>query len=226
MNEVADRLAALEARITEACRVAGRARTEVRLVAVSKMQPEARVRAAYEAGQRVFGENYVQALEARVSLLPPDAEWHFIGHLQRNKARRVAELAALVHTVDSVRLAEALDRAAAPRPGPLPVLLQVNIDREPNKSGALTEALDELLLAVRALPRLSLAGLMAIPAPESGRRAFAAMRDLAEGLRRRHGLPLPELSMGMSADFEAAIQEGATLVRIGTELFGARGPGI
>lgn len=226
MSEVAERLAAIEARIGGACRSAGRARSEVRLVAISKKQPEARVLAAYEAGQRLFGENYVQELERRVTLLPGDAEWHFVGHLQRNKAKRAATHSAMIHTVDSARLAEALDLAAADRPTPLPVLLQVNVDREPSKSGIAPDELEPVTLAVSRLPRLALAGLMTIPAPGSGRRSFGALRGLAEDLRRRLGLPLPELSMGMSADFEDAILEGATLVRIGTDIFGERDPGI
>lgn len=225
-DEIRERLASIEARITEACRAAGRARSEVRLVAVSKKQPLASVLATYAAGQRVFGENYVQELEARVVSMPPDVDWHFVGHLQTNKARKVAELAGMVHTVDSERLAIALDRASTLRASPLPVLLQVNIDREGTKSGVLPEGAETVLASMQRLTHLSIQGLMAIPNPEAGARPFAALRLLAGSLRKRLGLPLPELSMGMSADFEQAVSEGATLVRIGTEIFGARGPRI
>lgn len=226
MTEVGERLLEVEARITEACRAAGRPRAQVRLVAVSKKQPQTRVLEAYQAGQRAFGENYIQELEERVASLPEDIEWHFVGHLQRNKAKKAVELASLIHTVDSTRIAAALSAAAAARDVVAPVLLQVNVDREGSKSGVLPEALDEAAASVGALPHLSLRGLMAIPEPGAGRRAFAALRTMAEGLRPRLGLPLPELSMGMSADFEAAILEGATLVRVGTDIFGARSSGI
>ena len=225
-DQVRDRLLAIESRITNACRAAGRDRSEVRLVAISKKQPLASLLEAHAAGQRVFGENYVQELASRVESMPADVEWHFVGHLQTNKARKVAELAKMVHTVDSERVAIVLDRASAGRTSPLRILLQVNIDREPTKSGVTPEAAESVLGSILPLSNLEVGGLMAIPEPGSGSGAFASLRRLAETLRARLGVPLPELSMGMSADFELAVAEGATLVRIGTEIFGARDPRI
>ena len=223
MTGVAERLTAVRSRIEAACVRAGRAPDSVVLVAVSKLQPASAVREAYEAGQRVFGENYVQELADKARSLEDlhDLRWHFIGHLQRNKAKDVVRVAHCVETLDSVRLAEALASRASERGRPLEVLLQVNVAREPQKAGCSPEAVPELVAAVRALDALRLRGLMTVPpasdVPDDARPHFRALRALAEA----QGLPV--LSMGMSADLEAAIAEGATVVRVGSAIFGRRG---
>jgi hypothetical protein len=217
-------LNAVRERIAEACRRAGRPPDAVRLIAVSKGHPEAALAAAHGAGQRSFGESYVQELARKAPGLAALAQLdlRFIGRLQRNKIKellRVPQLCA-VDCVDSLALAQALAERAQAGGRTLEVLLQVNLDREPQKAGVLPEALPALVEGVRALPALSLRGLMAIPRagdnPEQARPAFAALRALAE----RHGLS--ELSMGMSDDLDVAVEEGATMVRIGTAIFGPR----
>jgi PLP dependent protein len=221
--------AALRARRTEiaqACAACGRDPADVRLLAVSKGQPAAAVAQAWAAGQRDFGENYVQeALDKIAALGALDAQWHFIGPLQSNKTARVAEHFAWVHSVDRLKLAE---RLSAQRPAELPPLnicIQVNISGEASKSGCTPDEAPALCQAVATLPRLRLRGLMAIPAPVApggdARAPFRALRRLLESLRAQ-GLVLDTLSAGMSDDFAAAIAEGATLVRIGTGIFGAR----
>jgi len=215
-------------RIARACEMAGRPVSSVTLLAVSKTQPPQAVRDAVAAGQSRFGENYVQeALDKMAALaeLRPRLEWHLIGPLQANKTRAVAEQFDWVHSVDRLRIAE---RLSAQRPAgepPLQVCLQVNISGEDSKSGLAPADVPALARAVAALPRLRLRGLMAIPEPasdvEAQRRPHRALRELLEALRR-DGLELDTLSMGMTADLEAAVAEGATLVRIGTALFGAR----
>ena len=215
-------------RIARACEMAGRPVSSVTLLAVSKTQPPQAVRDAVAAGQSRFGENYVQeALDKMAALveLRPWLEWHLIGPLQANKTRAVAEQFDWVHSVDRLRIAE---RLSAQRPAgepPLQVCLQVNISGEDSKSGLAPADVPALARAVAALPRLRLRGLMAIPEPasdvEAQRRPHRALRELLEALRR-DGLELDTLSMGMTADLEAAVAEGATFVRIGTALFGAR----
>jgi pyridoxal phosphate enzyme (YggS family) len=222
VHEIAARLADVRARIERACIRAGRRAHEVKLLAVCKGHSADAVRAAHAAGQREFGENYVQELKTKRDALTdvPDLRFRLIGKLQRNKARLAAELAHAVDAVDSAELAAELSRRAQALDRTLEVLLQVNVDREPQKGGVPPEALPGLIDAVRALPALSLQGLMTIPRadddPERSRPAFAALRELG----RVHGLS--ELSMGMSADLEVAIEEGATMVRVGTAIFGAR----
>ena len=199
-------------RIAQACARAGRAQGSVTLAAVSKGQPMEKIREAFAAGQTLFAENYAQELREKSSALP-DAEWHFIGALQSNKARMVVGRAALIHTCDRISLARELAKRAE---GAQRVLLEVNIGRE-QKSGVLPEEAPGLLDAVRALPQLRCEGLMCIPPAEGDPRPhFRALRELGEKLGLR------ELSMGMSADYEAAIEEGATIVRVGTAIFGER----
>lgn len=218
---LAERLSAVRQAIAAAARDAGRDPAAVRLLAVSKGQPAAAIRAAHAAGQVAFGENYPQELLAKAEELGDlGLEWHFIGQLQSNKTRPIAERAAWVHGIDRPRVAE---RLSAQRPAALPPLkccLQVDLSGEPGKGGVAPEALPSLVEAVRALPRLELVGLMCIPEPSAARadpRApFRRLRELAAA----HGLG--ELSMGMSDDFGDAIAEGATLVRVGTAIFGAR----
>lgn len=226
MPSISSRLQAVNARIAAAARAAGRAPQAVRLLAVSKTWPAASVRAAAQAGQRAFGENYVQEGVAKIAeLADPGLEWHFIGPLQGNKTRQVAENFAWVHTVDRLKIAQ---RLAAQRPAHLPplnVCLQVNVAGEATKSGCAPADLAALAGAVAALPRLQLRGLMCIPAADAtaARAAFAALRQLADELQSA-ALPLDTLSMGMSDDLEIAIAEGASIVRVGSAIFGARPP--
>lgn len=221
---VAEQLEAVLAEISQATAASGRPPGAVRLVAVSKQQPDERLFEAVAAGQRCFGENYVQELERHRALFPGQAlEWHVIGHLQTNKAKRAAELAALVHSVDSEKLALALAKGAEGRATPLPVLVEVNLGAESTKSGVAPGEVERLLQAIAAQPRLEARGLMCIPPADAApRRYFAELRTLRDRLALSLGVPLPELSMGMSADFGEAIAEGATLVRVGSRLFGPR----
>ena len=220
-------LQSVRARIARAAQAAGRAPDAVSLLAVSKLQPVAMVRAAAVAGQVDFGENYVQEGCDKVAALAdvPGLVWHFIGQLQSNKTREVASHFHWVHTIDRLRLAE---RLSAQRPAhlpPLQVLLQVRLADEPGKGGIAPAEVPALAAAIAALPRLQLRGLMCIPPPvsdpEAQRRPFRELRKLLESLRAA-GMQLDTLSMGMSDDLEAAILEGATIVRVGTAIFGKR----
>jgi len=213
---VAENLARVQERIRAACSRAGRDRDTVQLVAVSKGQPIEAVLLAFAAGQTVFGENYAQELHEKADALP-EAEWHFIGALQTNKVKIVVGHAALVHTCDRASLANELSKRAEMKNIVQRVLLEVNVGREPQKGGALPEQVGALHAAVREMERLRCDGLMCIPPPEQDPRPhFRALREM------RDRLGLRELSMGMTADFEAAIEEGATIVRIGTAIFGER----
>lgn len=218
------RLADVEARIDAACRRAGRARTDVELVGVTKGKDAATIRAALAAGLTAFGENYVQEWVAKRAALADvgGIAWHFIGRIQRNKAAAVAE-ATLVHSLADARVAAALDAVGAARRAPVRALVQVNLDDEATKGGIAPAQLPELLTAVRTFGWLRVEGLMAIPAPRDPnamRERFRALRTLRDA--QPDAETLPHLSMGMSGDFETAIEEGATLVRVGTALFGAR----
>ena len=233
MSEVAERLEQVRARLAAAAANAGRTPHSVRLVAVSKFQPASAIREAYAAGQRDFGENYVQELEQKATELVDllELRWHMIGHLQRNKARFVARLAHALHTAHSVELVRELDKRAAERAAHfsaeaarLDTLVEVNVGAEAQKSGAAPEALAEILEAIERAPRLRLAGLMCVPPQTedpSGARPFfdqlVRLRDVHGGAAR-----LPELSMGMTSDLEHAVLAGATIVRIGTAIFGER----
>ena len=213
---IAENLARVQERIAAACARAGRDRDTVRLVAVSKGQPIKAILLAFTAGHTVFGENYAQELHEKADALP-EAEWHFLGALQTNKVRIVVGHAALVHTCDRVALAKELSKRAEAKNLVQRVLLEVNVGREPQKGGALPEQVDALCAAVREMEWLRCEGLMCIPPPgEDPRPHFRALREM------RDRLGLRELSMGMSADFEVAIEEGATIVRIGTAIFGER----
>jgi PLP dependent protein len=205
---------------------AGREPEDVRLLAVSKKQSLAKIREAAAAGQRHFGENLVQeGVDKAKALADLDLTWHFIGHLQSNKTRAVAEYFDWVHTIDKIKTARRLSEQRRDDGPPLNVCLQVNVDAEDTKAGVAPAALPELAAGCAELPNLRLRGLMCLPAIRTGvddqRVPFAALRDLAEQLRRA-GIDTDTLSMGMSADYRAAILEGATIVRIGTALFGAR----
>jgi hypothetical protein len=219
-------LEAVRDRISAACARSGRGAGDVTLVAVSKTVPAERLRSAVEAGQAVLGENRVQEAAAKAAELS-GVEWHLVGPLQANKVRRAVELFSLIHSVDSVGLADRIGRVARETGrGPLPVLLQVNVDRDPGKAGFEPEALHDAVPALTADDGLEVRGLMTIgrlvPEPEQARGTFAALRALSEDLRRSCPPLGTELSMGMSDDFEIAIEEGATIVRVGRALFGER----
>ncbi len=224
---IATRLASVRARIDAAAIAAGRDPALVRLVAVSKKKTESAVREAYAAGQRAFGESYAQELEAKAAALSDlgDIEWHFIGGLQSNKAKIVAKRAQVVHSLDSAHVAKALaGRAEAlERDTPLPVLLEVNVGGEAQKHGVAPVDLAATLAAVRALRSLVVCGLMTVP-PAGDAASARAVFDTLVSLRNLHGGPsaLPELSMGMTSDLEEAVAAGATMVRIGTAIFGER----
>jgi hypothetical protein len=214
--DVARGLSQVRERIAAACSRAGRDPSTVRLVAVGKTKPVEMLRQAFAAGQAIFGENYAQELREKAEALP-GAEWHFIGALQTNKAKLVVGRAALIHTCDRLALAQELSKRAKAGGLTQRVLLEVNVGREPQKAGAMPDQVSQLLSQVRALPALSCEGLMCIPPAEGDPRPhFRALRELARALG------LAQLSMGMTADYEIAIEEGATLVRVGTAIFGER----
>ena len=226
MIGVTENLALISDLLRQAAIEAGRAPTDIRLLAVSKKQPLENIREAAAAGQRDFGENFVQeGVEKIEALSNLDLTWHFIGHLQSNKTRVVAEYFDWVHTIDKLKTARRLNDQRPPGRLPLNICIQVNVDDETSKSGVAPAALTELAHACAKLPNLRLRGLMCLPAIrdefEDQRVPFAALRRMAEELRHG-GIETDTLSMGMSADYRAAIFEGATLVRIGTALFGER----
>ncbi|HOK45484.1 MAG TPA: YggS family pyridoxal phosphate-dependent enzyme [Bryobacteraceae bacterium] len=214
-----ERIAEVERRIEAAARRAGRDRSEITLIAVTKTFPPSLIREAYDAGLRVFGENYVQEFEQKRPELEDltEARFHFIGHLQSNKARRAVQLFDAIETVDSAKPARRLDAAAGRE---LEIMIEVKLSAEESKSGAAPEDLPALIDAIRECPNLRLTGLMTMPPwsedPEQSRPYFRRLRELAERFN------LPKLSMGMSHDLEVAIEEGATHVRVGTALFGSR----
>jgi hypothetical protein len=226
MSAIASNLQAVRARIAKAAEQAGRSPREITLLAVSKTWPLDCILAAADAGQRAFGENYVQeGVDKALATVDRDLTWHFIGPLQSNKTRQVAEHFAWVHSLERMKVAE---RLSAQRPvglPPLQVCVQVNVSGEASKSGCAPADAAALCQAIADLPRLALRGLMAIPEPADDfaaqRAPFRRLRDIYENIRSL-GVPLDTLSMGMSHDLEAAIAEGATIVRIGTAIFGER----
>jgi pyridoxal phosphate enzyme (YggS family) len=227
MSSISEALAAVRARIDAAAVAAGRDPAEVQLVAVSKLQPAAAIREAWEAGQRDFGENYVQELVTKAEALGDlqGLRWHFIGHLQRNKARHVAAVAHIVHSVDSSALAGELGRRVeALRRPPLPVLVEVNVGGEDSKSGCAPPELGAILEAIDAEPGLEARGLMTIPPNTEHPAGALPFFERLRGLQHAHGgrERLADLSMGMTQDLEIAVAAGATLVRVGTAIFGNR----
>lgn len=228
MSTIAEHLAAVRRRIAGVCERCGRDPRTVELVAVSKTRPAEDVREAFRAGQRIFGENYVQELAAKAAELHEPVEWHVIGHLQSNKVRQIAGLVSLVHSVDRLSLARELSRQWERLERTCNLLVQVNVSGEASKSGTTaTEALD-LVGDIARLPRLQVQGLMTMPPffddPEGARPYFRELRLLADRIRAEDipGVAMERLSMGMSGDFEVAVEEGATLVRVGTAIFGER----
>ncbi len=218
------------ARVGAACARAGRAPSSVQLVAVSKTHTPDEVAELASCGVRVFGENKVQEARAKIPLCPGHLGWHLIGHLQSNKAALAAELFELIHSVDSVKLLQALDRAGDELGRNVRVLLEVNVSGEGTKFGLPPEAVKEAVEAASGLQRIEVCGLMTMapfaPEAEKARPHFRRLRLLRDEVEQQLGARLPELSMGMSNDFEPAVEEGATLVRIGTLLFGERGKGM
>jgi hypothetical protein len=227
MHKIDDKLAKVTARIHQAANAAGRDPQSVQLIAVSKTQPPEAIAQAYAWGQRRFGENYLQeALEKQIALHQlPDIEWHFIGPIQSNKTRAIAGHFQWVHTVDRLKIAQRLNEQRPPHLPALNVCVQVNIDDESTKSGVSLAELPALIRGIMSLANLKLRGLMAIPAatddPVRQRKAFAKLRSARQVLNLQ-GFRMDTLSMGMSGDMEAAIAEGATFVRVGTDIFGAR----
>jgi PLP dependent protein len=226
MSSVAENIAAARTRIAEAARRSGREADDVELLAVSKTFPVDAVREAVDAGQRLFGENRVQELLAKQPLLPADLRWHLIGHLQSNKIRKVLPVVAAIQSVDSLDLARDINRIAAEL-GLFPrVYLEVNVAAESSKFGFAPALLEAQLEELFALDRLEIEGLMCIPPPgrepEDSRKYFVVLRELRDRLGRQSGAPFAKLSMGMSGDYAVAVEEGATLVRVGSAIFGNR----
>jgi pyridoxal phosphate enzyme (YggS family) len=228
MTEIAGNLERVRSRIAEAAKKSGRSPDEIELVAISKTHEAEKVRAAFGAGQQVFGESRVQEARAKIPLLPSAVCWHFVGRLQKNKIRHALPLFELFHSLDSLDLARDMNRIADEEGLHPRVLLEVNVAGEGSKIGFAPDAFRAQMEALLELPRLTIEGLMTIPplAPEAeaSRKYFIALRELRDEFAAQFHLQLPRLSMGMSGDFEIAVEEGATLVRVGTAIFGKRTP--
>ncbi len=227
--DISKNLSAVTERIRQAALRSGRNPGEIRLVAVSKTVSPEKIREAIKAGVTILGENYIQEARKKIEEIGGAIEWHFIGHPQSNKVKYAVDLFTMIHSVDSVSLAAELNRAAEKRNKIIPVLVQVNISGEETKSGINPEETARLLTELSSMDSLSVRGLMTMPPwfenAEDARPYFIALRKLRDELSERHikNISLTELSMGMSGDFEVAIEEGATLVRVGTAIFGPRG---
>ena len=223
---LADNLEKVRQRIRAACDRADREPNSVMLLAVSKTHPPETVKAAADCGQIFFGENKVQEAKAKIPLCPGILRWHFIGHLQSNKCRDAVELFEMIQSVDSLSLAQEINKRAEQTAKRMPVLIEVNVAGEASKFGCQPERLLAELKELNALPRLEIRGLMTVPPwspeAEASRPHFRRLRELKQRAEQVLGAPLPHLSMGMSGDFEIAIEEGATIVRVGTALFGPR----
>ena len=228
MTEIADNLERVRSQIAEAAKKSSRALDEIELVAISKTHEAEKVRAAFDAGQQLFGESRVQEARAKIPLLPSAARWHFVGRLQKNKIRQALPQFELFHSVDSLDLARQMNRIADEEGSRPRVLLEVNVADEGSKIGFTPDFLRAEMAALIKLPRLTIEGLMTIPplAPEAeaSRRYFVTLRELRDQFASEFQIALPHLSMGMTGDFTVAVEEGATLVRVGTAIFGARTP--
>ena len=226
MTELESRFEEIMRRIREACGRVGRDPGSVRLMAVSKTQPPDAVRDVAALGIDTFGENKVQEARVKIPECPGRLHWHLVGHLQSNKAREAVRLFEMIHSVDSARLLEVINRAAGEEGKTLPVCLEVNVSGERSKFGMAPETVADTLEAARSMFRIKVVGLMTIPPvaaePGEARPFFRALRTLRDDIQTRTGMVLPELSMGMSHDFDVAIEEGATWIRVGTLLFGPR----
>ena len=226
MNEVAENLARVNAEFDEAVKQSGRSVGEVTLMAVSKTWPVEHIQKAVDAGHAVFGENKLQEGEVKIPVMSPNLEWHYIGGLQRNKVRKTLPLFDVIHSVDSLKLANHINNVAADLELVPQIYLQVNIGDEPQKGGFSKETLREQLMQIIEMPQLSVQGLMCIPPavsdPEDARPYFAQMCELRDALEQEFAIKLPGLSMGMSSDYKQAIAEGSTIVRVGSSIFGQR----
>ncbi len=226
MNSVSQNLERVREQIAQAAVKCGRPMEDVELVAITKMHPAETVREAIEAGQSLFGESRVQEARAKIPELSSNLRWHFVGHLQKNKIRHALPLFEMIHSVDSLALAQDIDRVASEEGLHPRVLLEVNMAGEGSKFGFSSEKLREQMEALLALPRLSILGLMTIPPlaeeAEGSRKYFVQLRELRDRLQTEFRVDLAQLSMGMTQDFPVAIEEGATLVRVGTAIFGER----
>jgi pyridoxal phosphate enzyme (YggS family) len=226
MEPIAEDLERVRSQILDAAKKSGRSLNAIELVAISKTHEAEKVRAALDAGQELFGESRVQEARAKIPLLPSAARWHFVGRLQKNKIRHALPLFELFHSVDSIELAREMNRIAEEEGLHPRILLEVNVAGEGSKIGFAPDSLRAEMETLLGLPRLSIEGLMTIPplAPEAetSRKYFSVLRDLRDQLAAQFQAGLPQLSMGMSGDFAVAIEEGATLVRVGTAIFGKR----
>ena len=223
-----DNLIQVEQSIEEACRRAGRDRSEVTLIAVSKTKPAETLQEAYDLGVRVFGENKVQEMADKYEVLPKDIRWHLIGHLQRNKVKYIIDKAVLIHSVDSLRLAQTIEKEAKKHNLTAHILIEVNVAREESKFGIFPEDLEALVDEIAKLPHIQVDGLMTIAPfvsdPEENRPVFRELRKLSVDIsaKKVDNVNMSVLSMGMTNDYQVAIEEGATMVRVGTGIFGAR----
>ena len=226
MNSIAENLGRVREQIAQAAARAGRVAEDIELVAITKTHPAEKVREAIEAGQTLFGESRVQEARAKIPELPSNLRWHFVGHLQKNKIRHALPLFEMIHSVDSLGLAQDINRIAEEQGMHPRVLLEVNVAGEGSKFGVSPDKLRDQMEELLALPRLSILGLMTIPPlaeePEASRKYFVQLRELRDRLQAEFRVNLPQLSMGMTQDFPVAIEEGATLVRVGTAIFGER----
>ncbi len=226
MEDIAGNLGRVQAQISEAAKKSGRGHDDIQLVAISKTHEAEKVRAAFDAGQQLFGESRVQEARAKIPLLPSAARWHFVGRLQKNKVRHALPLFELFHSVDSLELARQMDRIADEEGLHPRVLLELNVAGEGSKIGFAPDLLRKQMEELLGLRRLTIEGLMALPplAPEAeaSRKYFVLLRELRDQFAAEFQIALPQLSMGMTGDFTVAIEEGATLVRVGTAIFGHR----
>ncbi len=228
---IATNIEKINEKIALAAEKSGRKKEEIQLVAVSKRFPANKILEAHHCGHTLFGENYIQEAQQKKAELPDSVKLHFIGHLQSNKAKIAAEIFDMIETVDRIKLAKVLNKQRALTGQKLPILIQVNIGNDPKKSGSTAEETERLAEQILELPYLKLSGLMTMPPieadPELSRPHFAALRILADRLHEKGLFPevtFPEISMGMSSDFHIAIEEGASIVRVGTAIFGERQP--
>jgi pyridoxal phosphate enzyme (YggS family) len=226
MSSIAENLRRVRDQIANAAVKSGRSASDIELLAITKTHPAEKVREAIAAGQSLFGESRVQEARSKIPELPSNSRWHFVGHLQKNKVRQALPLFEMIHSVDSLALAQDINRIAEEEGCYPRVLLEVNVAGEGSKFGFAHDRLREQMEALLALPRLSIEGLMCIPpiAEESdaSRKFFVQLRELRDSLEKEFSLKLPQLSMGMTGDFPVAVEEGATLVRVGTAIFGER----
>ena len=223
-----ENLADVEAKIVKACENSGRQRDDVTLIAVSKTKPVETLKEAYDLGVRVFGENKVQELTDKYEALPKDIQWHMIGHLPRNKVKYIIDKVALIHSVDSIRLAETIEKEAAKHNITANILIEVNVAKEESKFGLMPEELDELIDKIKDFNHIQVKGLMTIAPfvenPETNREIFRSLRKLSVDISNKNvdNVNVSILSMGMTNDYTVAVEEGATMVRVGTGIFGAR----